>query len=298
MTHFDTTNILDRLEKTWKIIFSSSWKTFIIPPILATIIWYSIATVSFIGGIAVLWNVYIWGLWLDTIRTLLVLFFILATVILGIYTYGYFVTYIYIASDQSKHGIPLVFKEIHEETFLKISSWFWYTLWFSLMLIWLSILFILGYFVFWNFWYTTAPIFIGIFFWLSVIYSVGMPGYVLWWKSSFHDFSETHHLTYGRWWRVFGNILGMWIIVAMAVNILQMPVWILVEPIINELDSLDGWSLENTQVFWFINILFTIFSFLVPFIYLLVIGMANLVFQKVFYYVIESEILQVQKTQE
>jgi hypothetical protein len=141
MAWFDSTNILDRLEKTWKIIFSSHWKTLILPPILITAIGYTILVILFLWGGILWYSTYQWINPLEygieqPLRIISILLFLLAILVLGTYLYAYFVTYIFIAADLiSRWGTP-DFKETHEESFHKIWSWFWYMLWYSIIIIW------------------------------------------------------------------------------------------------------------------------------------------------------------------
>ncbi len=296
MSAFDSTNILDRLEKTWKIIFSSHWKTLILPPILITAIGYTILVILFLWGGMLWYTTYQWINPLEygieqPLRIISILLFLLAILVLGTYLYAYFVTYIFIAADLiSRWGTP-DFKETHEESFHKIWSWFWYMLWYSIIIIWLIVLFILGYLAIWNTWFLSFPIFLGILIWVSIAYYIGMPQYILTWKKNFHEFIDIYKMTRGRWWVVFGNIIGMWIIVALTINIVQAPGMYVFSMLLNELlivlDNIDG-SIGFT---WVIEVILTLATVSLPIMYLFVVTNLNVIFQMIFFYIMSREIL-------
>jgi hypothetical protein len=118
-----------------------------------------------------------------------------------------------------------------------------------------------------------------------------MPQYILSWKKNFHEFIDIYKMTRGRWWVIFGNIIGMWIIVALTINIVQAPGMYIFSLLLNELlivlDNLDG-SIGFT---WVIEVILTLATVSLPIMYLFVVTNLNVIFQMIFFYIMSREIL-------
>lgn len=296
MNHFDNRNILDRMESTWNIIIKN-WKAILIPPIviwagcglLLLILCFSGFIVFYSDISALISTAH------ENIYELLLLFLWVFLLVLIFITYvqAYLSTYIYMSVDGREENTRLWFAEIHTKTLSRIWSWFWYIFWYSLILI--VLIFFCWVFAFIHFEsiYFTAPLFILVFIWLTVWYTVGMPHYIIEGKSTFRDYIKVYTLTQWRWWRIFGNILWSSIIIGSAIQVWNMIVTIPFSSLqISLSETFTQASQSIAPMEYILSILTSnqLIYFMVPLIVTILLQNIQKVFQAIFYYTISVDL--------
>lgn len=293
MKQFESRNILDRIETTWNMFFSSAWKVRVLPQILLTSIWTTFGILSCFPIFFLISRVTNW----DGIDGTEQLFFIIKILVLSLVPVTIFTL---VSGLISTYTLTVSHDYRAEKTWIDYARvawsrlwwWAWYGLWMTLF-----ILILVG---LWSIFYVFLPEIAGfilfflvlLFFWWFITLYIWAPWYILENSWNPRGFLLIFFMTTGRWWRAFGNIILGGVVVSSVLSLIQQFIyWIM------GIYSFGAklWALEKSDVIdW--SALFSDFSaeygmrFIFGLIILFILSWGQKVFIGIFQYIVWKDI--------
>lgn len=229
MKLFESRNVLDRIETTWNIFFSSAWQVRVLPQILLVAIWTTLGILSCTPLFLLFSDFMNWDR-LDNVDQMLLIVKTLTILLLPItiFTLVHGMVYTYTLTISHEYEVGKTWQQYARTAWSRLWWWAWYGLWttaFMLIIytIWITLYFLSSSLIFGFALIILICIFI---WWIVALYALA-PGFILensWGPRSVFSLLS---LTSARWWRVCGNIfLGNIVVGSMLSLIQQLISWI------------------------------------------------------------------------
>ena len=221
MKLFEIRNVFDRVESTWNTLMTKNWKTTILPQFYFSLIgwWIGLVCMIFWGRVSFSLIPLIPQIH-EPIDMLLftepLLLFLLWAIVFSVMD-GIIETYTLTVFYEYKEG--LAYTQIFSQAIKRIWSWMCYIGWLILvisLILSLSLIFALFTHLWWIFIFVIPGV-----MWFKVALWPGQVGYILTGATWVVPFLHLIRLSRGRWWRIFGNILLIGIIVGSAYSVVQ-----------------------------------------------------------------------------
>ncbi len=229
MKLFESRNVLDRIETTWSMFFSSEWKVRVLPQILFTALGTTLGILSFWLLLFLVPGVMEW----NTFSSPDQLFFISKALLIllipiTIFTLTSGITYTYTLSVSHDYEAWKTWQYYLNLALPRLWWWAWYGLWFGLSIIALIGVTTLFYFTTPLIFILSIVLFIPLFFWAIIASYAGSPGYILGGTWGIREFLQIFSVSSGRWWNIFGNMLLWSFVVSSVLSLVQQFVyWIM-----------------------------------------------------------------------
>ncbi len=243
MKLFESRNVLDRIETTWNMFFSSAWQVRVLPQIIFAAVWTTLGMLSFAPLFFLFPDFMSWDT-LDSAAQMLLIAKMLMILLVPItlFTLVSGMVYTYTLTVSHDYEVGKTWQEYARIAWSRLWWWAWYGLWVMLFM-----LMIIG---IWIFLYFFSPVIFGfavviltlMFLWgIVTLYAAG-PWYILANSWSPQGFFSLFSLTSNRWWRTCGNmLLGSVVVSSMLSLVQQLIYWIMwISSLGNELAALEG----------------------------------------------------------
>ena len=221
MKLFETRNVFDRVETTWKKIVTKEWQITILPQVCIYLGWAWLGLICMmLGGYYFTPLIPLFAGMKEVSDVLIIIkpvsLFLLGIIILS-FAGGIIQTYTLTVCNDSKVGMS--YGEILSIAWERLWWWMAYIGWFILILfgvLVLSITLALSTDMWWIFIFIIPWI-----FWFKIALWPGQAGYVLKNDGKLMPFLQLVKLSYKRWWRIFGNIILTGIIIGSVYSVVQ-----------------------------------------------------------------------------
>lgn len=229
MKQFESRNVLDRIETTWNMFFSSAWQVRVLPQIVFAALWTTLGMLSFAPLFFLFPSFMTWDT-LDSAGQMLLLAkaLMILLVPITIFTLVSGMMYTYTLTVSHDYEVGKTWKDYARIAWSRLWWWAWYGLWATLFMLMIFALWTVLYFLSSVIFGFAVVILVCIFFWGIVALYAGAPGYILANSWNPHGFFSLFSLTTLRWWSTFGNmILGSIVVSSMLSLIQQLIYWIM-----------------------------------------------------------------------
>lgn len=222
MKQFESRNVLDRIETTWNMFFSSQWQVRVLPQILMMAGWslsmlLSLSPLFFLIDDLMGWGNLTYELQLFLIAKVLIVLLIP----ISIYTIMSGMIYTYTLTISHDFERDKTWQEYLKIAWSRLWWWAWYGLWVTIFIILLLAIWGVLYFLSPNIFFFSFIIIFALFLWSIIAIYVWAPWYILANTWSPRWLIWIFWLTFGRWWRILGNALLGSMIVSSVLSLFQ-----------------------------------------------------------------------------
>lgn len=229
MKLFESRNVLDRIETTWNIFFSSAWQIRVLPQIIFIAIWTTLGILSFAPLFFFFPDIMTWET-IDKTRQILVIIKILMILLVPITLFTLIggLVYTYTLTVLHDYEVGKTWQQYASIAWSRLWWWLWYGFWVTIFMFVIFGIAVASYFTTSFIFWLGMIILTLVFFWWIVALYAWAPWYILENSWNPRSFLAIFSLTSWRWWNTFGNMLLGSIVVSSMVSLVQQIVnWIM-----------------------------------------------------------------------